>query len=141
MRAADHIITIAESMRDDIVARGVQQERVTVIPNGVNAGVAPLPPDPMLRQRYGIDAAVRVRLRVQPGPSARPGVAGRASCAAAGAGRRVGCLVRGDRHQRGENEAVAAGGVGGAVVFTGRVPHDQVRSRCALLDAFVVPRQ
>ena len=48
----------------------------------------------------------------------------------------------GDGRRRGEVERIASkAGVGNAVVFTGRVPHDQVRSHYALLDAFVVPRR
>ena len=46
---ADHVLTIAESMRDDIIARGIPPERVTVIPNGVDAeAFRPSRPDPEL---------------------------------------------------------------------------------------------
>jgi len=56
MRGADHVVTIAEAMRDDIIARGVDPERVTVIPNGVDASAfTPEAPDPALRRQYGLE--------------------------------------------------------------------------------------
>src|SRR4029079_11953619 len=46
MQPAAPVITIAEPMRADIIARGVAPERVTVIANGVDADAfRPEPPD------------------------------------------------------------------------------------------------
>jgi glycosyltransferase involved in cell wall biosynthesis len=57
-------------------------------------------------------------------------------------GRKVACLIVGDGARRRELEGQARkSGVSDAVVFTGRVPHDEVRSHYALLDVFVVPRR
>ena len=52
LRRADHVTTICEGLRGDIVARGIPPERVTVIPNAVDTreftfGAAP---DPELRR-------------------------------------------------------------------------------------------
>ena len=50
MTEADAVVTIAEAMREDVVARGVPPERVFVAPNGVDAEqFAPRPPDAALR--------------------------------------------------------------------------------------------
>ena len=55
MLAADAVVTIAETMRDEIVGRGVAAGRVRVIPNGVDVETfVPSPPDPELAARYGL---------------------------------------------------------------------------------------
>lgn len=37
--AADHVVTISETMRDDLVQRGVDPTRVSVVPNGIDASL------------------------------------------------------------------------------------------------------
>ncbi len=36
LRHADHVTTICEGLRDDIVARGIPRDAITVIPNAVD---------------------------------------------------------------------------------------------------------
>ena len=143
MRAADAVITLSESMRADIVGRGVPADRVHVVPNGVDAtAFSPRPRRPELVEQYGladsfvfgyvsnldhyregqellVDAALALRAR----------------------GIHATALVVGDGTRRAAvEEHAAAVGAGDAVVFTGRVPHDEVLDHYALLDVFVVPR-
>jgi glycosyltransferase involved in cell wall biosynthesis len=144
MRAADHVLTIAETMRAEIIERGVDPDRVTVLPNAVDTDVfRPQPPDPSLRQRYGLEGlytfgyvsnldhpreghellidATRVLLR---------------------RGRKVRCLIVGDGQRADELRKYAkSAGVADDVVFTGLVPHDEVAAHYALMDAFVMPRK
>ena len=59
LRRAGHVTTICEGLRREIVDRGIPAERVTVIPNAVDArefrfGAAP---DPTLRRKLGLDGA------------------------------------------------------------------------------------
>jgi glycosyltransferase involved in cell wall biosynthesis len=144
MRAADHVLVISEVMRDELIERGVDPARLTVFPNAIDPQVfSPQPPDPRLQARYGIDghytfgyvslidhrredhellmdATKELRRR----------------------GRRVRCLIIGDGKRRAELERYAKRtGAAKDVVFTGHVPHDDVASHYALLDAFVVPRR
>ena len=144
MRAADHVVTIAESMRDEIVARGVDPARVTVIPNGVDvAAFEPSPPDPALQARYGVDGAFAFGyVSNLDHPRENQELLVDATTELLRRGRRVKCLIIGDGRRRDELEAYARKTrVGDAVVFTGRVPHDEVPAHYALLDAFVVPRR
>ncbi len=144
MQDADHVITIAESMRADIVSRGVPEDRVTVIPNGVDAAsFTPQPPDPALRQRYGLDGKfVFGYVSNLDHPRENQELLVAATAVLLKRGRRVACLIVGDGKRKPEIERIARkAGVGDAVVFTGKVPHDQVRACYALLDAFVVPRR
>jgi glycosyltransferase involved in cell wall biosynthesis len=144
IRAADHVITISEAMREDIVARGGDPDRVTVVPNGVDAAVfTPRPVDEGLRRRYGIGGRFTfgyVSNLDHPRENQELLVAATARLRARG--RSVACLIVGDGKRRTEIEAeVRRAGVGDAVILTGRVPHDEVADHYALLDAFVVPRR
>ena len=143
MASVDGITTLSEAMRDELVARGAAPDRIAVMPNGIDPdAMVPGSRDPGLVARYRltgrwvfgyvsnmdhpregqeqlIDAAVRM----------------------VRAGRAVTCLLVGDGTRRAALEARArAAGVPEAVVFTGRVPHEEVAAHYALLDAFVVPR-
>jgi glycosyltransferase involved in cell wall biosynthesis len=144
MQSADAVITIAESMRDDIAARGVPRERIHLMPNGVDpAAFEPQEPDPELVKRYRL-AGKTVFGYVSNLDHPREGqeVLIEATAKLLARGRQVACLIVGDGARRQELEGLAhKAGVGGAVVFTGRVPHDEVRAHYALLDVFVVPRR
>lgn len=144
MQAADHVITIAEAMRDEIIERGVSADRITVVPNGVDTEVfRPEPPDPVLRQRYGLDGYFTfgyVSNLDHPRENQELMIA--ATKILIGRGRRVRCLIVGGGARQDELERLARrADVGRSVIFTGRVPHDEVRGHYALLNAFVVPRK
>jgi glycosyltransferase involved in cell wall biosynthesis len=144
MRRADHVVTIAEAMRDDIIARGVDPERVTVIPNGVDAtAFTPQPPDPALRATYALDGRFTFGyVSNLDHPRENQELLVEATAILLRRGRAVTCLIIGDGKRRGEIEAIARkAGVDGRVIFTGKVPHDAVASHYAVLDAFVVPRR
>ncbi|GGK73511.1 glycosyltransferase family 4 protein [Ornithinimicrobium pekingense] len=143
MRDAAAVVTLSESMKDDIVARGIPAGHVRVVPNGVDPTVfVPRERDASLTARLGlhdrfvfgyvsnldhyregqellIDAAVELRRRGVPATA----------------------LVVGDGNRREQLEARAEQmGAGDAVLFTGKVPHDEVGDYYAQLDVFVIPR-
>lgn len=143
MGTADAVVTLSESMREDIVARGVAPERVFVVPNGVDIeSFVPQDRSPELVQQCGltdrfvfgyvsnldhyregqellIDAAVELRRRGVPATA----------------------LIVGDGSRREFLERRAAElDAGDTVVFTGRVPHQDIGAYYALYDVFVVPR-
>lgn len=139
MTAADTVVTLAEAMRQDIVDRGVDPDRVVVVPNAVPTSFcAPLPPGMPTRTRLGIpgDAVVFgtvstlnhyeglqtaiAALQLIDDPALR-------------------LLVVGDGPALRELQALAEP-LGERVVFTGRVPHALVREHLAAIDVFVVPR-
>ena len=142
MLDADHIITIAESMRSEIILRGVSPERVTVIPNGVDTGAfSPRPRDLGLTQRLRLEGHFvfgYVCSFDHPGEDVE--VLIRATVELLQRGQRVRCLIVGDGVRRAELERFVQE-VGGAesVIFVGRVPHEAVADYYALMDAFVVP--
>jgi glycosyltransferase involved in cell wall biosynthesis len=144
MQSADAIITIADAMRDDIAARGVPRERIHLMPNGVDpAAFEPQEPDPELVSRYRLSGkTVFGYVSNLDHPREGQEVLIEATARLLARGRKVACLIVGDGARRQELEGLARrAGVGGAVVFTGRVPHSEVRAHYALLDVFVVPRR
>lgn len=144
MLAADAVVTLAETMRADIVERGVPGERVFVVPNGVDAETfAPLPPDPAIRARYGLGERFVIGYISNldhPREDHESLIAATARLAASG--RDVACLIVGDGTRREELERFArASGAADRIVFTGQIPHEEVRAMYATIDAFVVPRK
>ncbi|MDN3920455.1 TIGR04063 family PEP-CTERM/XrtA system glycosyltransferase [Roseateles violae] len=143
LRAADHVFTICEGLRGDIVARGLPQQRVTVIPNAVDiesfepGGVA----DPVLKTRLGLDGAIvlgfvgsfyayeGLDLLIEALPRLlreRPEL-------------RV-LLVGGGPQDEALKAQAQRLGVADKIVFTGRVPHAEVNRYYDLIDVLAYPR-
>jgi PEP-CTERM/exosortase A-associated glycosyltransferase len=143
LRRAAHVFTICEGLRADIVARGIPAEKVTVIPNAVDIekfepGAAP---DEALKAQLGLGGCTVVgfigsfyayegldllldalpRLLAQ-----RPDV-------------RV-LLVGGGPQDEALNAQATRLGLADKVVFTGRVPHQQVQRYYDLVDVLAYPR-
>lgn len=143
MQAADGVVTLSESMRRDIIDRGIPADRVTVVPNGADTDrFTPRPRDSDLTERLGlsdrfvfgyvsnldhpreghellIDAAVKLRQRGIP-----------ATALIVGDGQRREIL------QRYASDRDAAD----CVVFTGEVSHEEVLAYYGQYDVFVIPR-
>ena len=145
MLAADAVVTIAETMRDEIVGRGVPAGRLHVIPNGVDVeAFVPAPPDPALRQRYRLPPGRPTIGYISTLDHPREGVEVmiKATAVLRRRGRLVSCLVVGQgRRRQGLEELADRQGVRDLVVFTGQVPHREIAAHYALLDVFVVPRR
>ena len=53
--AADHIVTVGDGYRDQLCARGVPREKISVIANGVDRDIfVPREGDPQLREQWGL---------------------------------------------------------------------------------------
>ncbi|MYW19102.1 glycosyltransferase, partial [Streptomyces sp. SID2955] len=144
MREADLVLTLGTAMRDEIVARGVPPERVLIVPNAVDAAFLAPPPD---------GAPVRARLGISPDeyvvgtvgsltPHEGIGTLLHAGVELRRRGVPLRLLIVGDGAERARLQRLAArlGLDDGTAVFTGRVPHAQVRDYYAALDVFAVPR-
>ncbi|MBS1220032.1 MAG: glycosyl transferase, group 1, partial [Proteobacteria bacterium] len=143
LKRADAITTICEGLRSDIAVRGIEADRITVIPNAVDASTFAfgVPPDPGLRQSLGLEGAVVIgfagsfyayegldllieaaRLLVPKWPKLRV------------------LLVGGGPQEAKLKTLAAESGLGDRVVFTGRVPHDQVQRYYEQIDVLAYPR-
>ncbi len=145
MAAADGVVTLSETMKADIVGRGIPSEKVVVVPNAVDPGrFTPRPPDEALRTRLGFERGETV-LGYISSMVAYEGIGYlvEATRVLRDRGRRVRLLLVGDGEERGalEEQARSLGLLeGGVARFTGRVPHAQVGAYYSVIDIFVVPR-
>lgn len=143
MQRADCVVTLAEVMKETLMERGVAEEKIHVIPNAVDANAfRPMDRDPALAGRLGIHEDEVVLGYVS---SFTPYEGIHFLIEAVAALVRKGLPVRGllvgDGEERPHLEARARElGVADRIVFTGRVPHDEVAALYGLIDIFVVPR-
>lgn len=143
LKRADQVTTICEGLRGDITSRGVADDKITVIPNAVDVesfkfGVSP---DPDLQRSLGLQGAtvigfagsfygyeglhllVEAVRRMKPRhPELRL------------------LLVGGGPQEDALKSQVAQAGLQDTVMFTGRVPHDQVQRYYELIDLLAYPR-
>lgn len=139
---ADHVVTLGTAMRDDLVARGVDPQRITVVPNAVDAeDFRPTGTDHGLGRRLGLGDAVV--LGYVSSLVAYEGVRYLLEAVALlrDRGRDVVALVVGDGPDRPNLERLAQElGITPFTRFTGRVPPTDVPGYYELIDLFVVPR-
>ncbi len=143
LKRVDHVTTICEGLRQDIVARGIPANRVTVIPNAVDIdgfsvdGVA----DEALRQSLGLSGCTVVGfigsfyayegldLLVE----ALPRMLAKVPTLRL-------LLVGGGPQDAALKVQAQALGVSDKIVFTGRVPHQEVQRYYDLVDVLAYPR-
>jgi glycosyltransferase involved in cell wall biosynthesis len=139
---SDLVITIADTMAEDLEARGVPAERIRVVPNVVDRErFTPRPRPAALAQRLGLDGKAVLGYISNIGPREGIDTLVRAVAHLRGLGDDVAGLVVGAGPELGALKALAADlGIAAAMVFTGHVPNHQVEEHYALIDVFVVPR-
>ncbi|WP_018994392.1 TIGR04063 family PEP-CTERM/XrtA system glycosyltransferase [Thioalkalivibrio sp. ALJ2] len=143
LKRVGHVTTICEGLRRDIIARGIPAERVTVIPNAVDADDFHLggQPDPALKAELGLgDARVLGFLGsfyayegLDTLLEAFPLIQARAPDV------RILLVGGGPQAERLKAQAERLG-IQDRVIFTGRVPHHQVQRYYDLVDLLVYPR-
>ena len=143
-RMADHVFVITEAVADILAARGVDRAKMSILPNAVDlAAFSRRPRDAALAARWNLADKQTVgyvgtfkdyeglhglleamaRLRGQLGDRAR-------------------LLLVGDGPVHGELLALVRRlGIGDLVVFTGRVPHQEIPAYHSIIDVMVFPRR
>ncbi len=141
--AADAVVVICEGLRDDLIARGVAADKITVSPNGVDLSLfgTPPQPDPALRSALGLDDAEVIGFigsfydyeGIDDLIAAMP--------ALVAARPKAKLLLVGGGPCEEALRAQAASPVRDHIVFAGRVPHDEVERYYALIDVLAYPRK
>jgi len=144
LRHADHVTTICQGLRDDIVARGIPANRVTVIPNAVDFATfaASGAPDEALKAKLGLSGSIVVgflgSFYAYEGLDllleGLPKLVARIPTA------RV-LLVGGGPEESRLRELAQRSGMADRIVFAGRVPHDDVQRYYDLVDVLAYPRR
>ncbi len=142
-RRCDHVFTICQGLKQDLVARGLADDRITVVPNAVNPEeFSPVAPDPALARRWGLEGRFTVGflgsffhfegLDVLLESLAR--LNGALPDLAA-------LLVGGGEMEERLRQQARALGLQSRIVFTGRRPHHEMPGLYALVDLLVFPRK
>jgi glycosyltransferase involved in cell wall biosynthesis len=142
MKSADLVVTLGEAMRDEILERGVDPDKVIIVPNGVS--------DEFLRPLPDDQGKLKASLGIEPGEHVVGLVSSLVAHEGIGTlleavkilgdrGVRTRALIVGDGPERPALQRQAAA-LGIDAIFPGRVPMSQVRAYHAVLDVFVVPR-
>jgi glycosyltransferase involved in cell wall biosynthesis len=145
LRSADLVVVVSSAMKDEIVARGVDADRVLVNPNGVDANrYSPAVDGSAIRARYGLENRVAIGFIGTFGPwhgaatlarayvalrTSRPDLADRVRLVMIGAGATL------DEVRR----VLTDGRAVEATVFTGLVPQEEGPEYLAACDVLVSP--
>lgn len=144
IKGADAVAVICQGLQGDLIARGVHPEKITVSPNGVDLelfGAPPVRDEPLLAELgltgksvlgfigsfydyEGLDDLIAALPLLQ---AIRPDVHL--------------LLVGGGPMESALKAQVERLGIGSAVTFSGRVPHDEVERFYGLMDIMVYPRK
>ncbi|MFC9932556.1 glycosyltransferase family 4 protein [Glutamicibacter sp. NPDC127525] len=143
MAVADRVLTICESMKDELVSRGVPPKKIGIIPNAVDSEhFKPVDRNIELARKYGLLNVptfgyvsnmdhYRESQETLIEALAILGSRGRvAKCILVGGGPRMDLL----------KELATERGVSDRVIFTGSVDHNEIDEYYSLIDLFVVPR-
>jgi len=143
IQKVDHVFTICEGLRSDIVARGIPADKVTVIPNAVDVDSFDLasPPDPELEKKWGLAGKTVIGFigsfyayegldllletlpaLVHQSPDIRV------------------LLVGGGPQEANLRQQAKKLGLTNYVIFTGRVPHKEVNRYYDLINILAYPR-
>ena len=144
LRGASQVTTICDGLRRDVVARGIAESRVTVIPNAVdvNAFAFGVKPDLDLKAQLGLEGCTVIGflgsfygyegldllLEAMPGlVASKPDV-------------RI-LLVGGGPQEEALKARALALGIRDKVIFAGRVAHGAIQRYYSIVDVFAYPRR
>jgi PEP-CTERM/exosortase A-associated glycosyltransferase len=141
---ADAVVTICDGLRDDLIARGVDPAKLSIMPNGVDLDLFgnPVPRDPALAAELGLGQGPVIGFigsfydyeGLDDLIAAMPGVIAKVPDARL-------LLVGGGPCAEALRAQAEASPVAGAIRFVGRVPHDEVERYYALTDVLAYPRK
>ncbi|MFF2604846.1 glycosyltransferase family 4 protein [Arthrobacter koreensis] len=144
MRAADRVLTIGESMKKELVSRGIPEAKIGIIPNAVDlASFTAHKKDPELTARYSLDGAITFGYVSNMDHYRESQETLIETCRVLNerGETRFRCVLVGDGTRRQLLEEYAKKlGVQDQVIFTGGVDHAEVPKYYSLIDFFVVPR-
>lgn len=141
-RRADALFTICRGLKDDMIGRGIPADKITIIPNCVDADAfAPLPYDGEIAARLGLEGKMvfgfigsfyhyegLLMLLESFGEALRGGMDARL------------LLVGGGPEHEEVKRRAGEMGLAGPVVITGKVPHEEVNRYYSVIDVLVYPR-
>jgi PEP-CTERM/exosortase A-associated glycosyltransferase len=145
VKSADAVAVICEGLRGDLIARGIDPEKIIVSPNGVDLDLfgSPLPREEVLAAELGIaasDAVIGFIGSFYDYEGIDDLIAAMPALVAAQPGARL-LLVGGGPMEAALKAQAAASPVEERIHFVGRVPHEAVELYYSLIDILAYPRK
>lgn len=145
VRRADAVAVICEGLKRDLVERGIDPGKIVVSPNGVDMAMfgRPVPPDPALRARLGLDGKAAVIGFIgsfYDYEGLDDLIAAMPLLAATHPHIRL-LLVGGGPREEALKAQAHASPVAELIHFVGRVPHGEVENYYSLTDILAYPRK
>lgn len=142
---SDAVTTICKGLKRDLLSRGVDPRKITVIPNGVESErFLPLPRDEMLMQELGIEPGKVIGFIGSFYDYEGLDVLINAFAAVLKHRGDLKLLIVGGGYQGQDEqlqELARSLGLGASCIFTGRVPHAEVNRYYSVIDVFAYPRR
>lgn len=143
LRRVDAITTICQGLRNNLIERGIEAEKIEIVPNAVDPSrfSAMAAPDPSLVATYGLEGCTvlgfvgsfyayeGLSLLIEALPALLP----------AHPDLRL-LLIGGGREEEKLRTRVAQKGLERKVIFTGHIPHQDVLAHYSLIDLCIYPR-
>lgn len=142
-RGADRVITITQGLRDEMIERGVDEDKIHVVPNGVDTRrFTPLERDEELAKELGLEGKTVIGYIGSVLDYEGLDMLVRAVAALDTRRDDFHLLIVGDGAEKEAFESLAEdlGVLGRVVTFTGRVPHADVERYYSLVDIAPFPR-
>lgn len=141
---ADAVICITQALADEMTRRGVDSDKITIVPNGVNIdNFPPLEPNNEIKSELGLEGKTIIgyvgsivmyeglELLVEAYSKLESSIRAQAALLFVGDGASLDSVKRScDKFNLTKEE----------VVFTGRVPHEQVGNLYSIIDIAPIPR-
>ena len=143
MLLADHVVTISETMKEAIIERGVDAERITVVPNAVDMdSFAPQKKKAKLIRQLGLRK--KTVLGYISNISRREGhdILIKAIPLMVKTNPNIVLLIVGDGREKSNMEKLVSElHIENQVIFTGNIDHRQIKDYYSIIDLFIVPRR
>lgn len=142
VKRADAVVAICNGIKNDLVARGIESNKIYIVPNGVDGNLFhPIVPDLALREKLDCSAKFIIGFigsffnfeGLQTLVLAMKDISKE--------DRDIVLLLVGTGHMEKDlKDLVVANNLDNKVIFTGRVSHNQIQSYYSIIDLLVYPR-
>jgi glycogen(starch) synthase len=141
LRRADRVVTICESLRADLIARGVPASKVFQAPNGVDTSVfTPREPDPALLAKYDLQGQTVIGFIGSFYLYEGLEILLEAFLQLLNQRNDVKLLLAGEGEVEASLRQRIPSNKQAQIIFAGKVPHSQVKNYYSVIDILVYPR-
>lgn len=142
-RQAHMLVTISQALKDYFIGQGINQNRITVVPNAVDTDLfQPLEPDAALKAQFKLKGRIVVGFIGSLTDYEGIDLIIRSASRLINEGLPLSLLIVGAGYaEKGLKKMATASGASRHISFTGKVPFEQIRRYYSIVDIFPFPRK